>query len=118
MLTLTLTLTLNLNLTHVPIAITITITTTIFMVFSCILADTLGSVGVIISSLLIYFFDLTIFDALCSVFIAFLIFFTVYPLIQSTSKILLQETPSHIVSSLRSDFIECFVVCLWSDWLS
>ena len=72
-------------------------------IFLHILADTLGSVGVIISSLLIYFFDLTIFDALCSVFIAILIFLTVYPLIKSTSKILLQETPKYVLSSLRND---------------
>merc|ERR1712032_744303 len=65
-------------------------------IFLHILADTLGSVGVIVSSLLIHYFDLTIADALCSVFIALLIFLTVYPLIQSTSKILLQETPSHV----------------------
>eukprot|EP01083_Nonionella_stella_P078667 215378_1 len=72
-------------------------------IFLHILADTLGSVGVIISSLLIYFFDLTIFDALCSVFIAILIFATVYPLIQSTSKILLQQTPPYVLPSLCND---------------
>merc|ERR1712228_924367 len=62
-----------------------------------------GSVGVIVSSLLIFYFDLFIFDALCSVFIAFLIFLTVYPLIQSTSKVLLQETPNYVLSALKND---------------
>jgi zinc transporter 5/7 len=42
-------------------------------VFLHILADTLGSVGVIISSLLIRFFDWHIADPICSVIIALLI---------------------------------------------
>jgi len=72
-------------------------------IFLHILADTLGSVGVIVSSLLIHFFGLTISDALCSVFIAVLIFMTVYPLIKSTSKLLLQETPPHVLACLRNE---------------
>lgn len=42
-------------------------------VFLHILADTLGSVGVIISSLLIYYFGWMIADPLCSMFIAVLV---------------------------------------------
>lgn len=42
-------------------------------VFLHILADTLGSVGVIISSLLIYYFGWMIADPVCSMFIAVLI---------------------------------------------
>ena len=42
-------------------------------IFLHILADTLGSVGVIISSTLIYLFDWMIADPLCSMFIAVLI---------------------------------------------
>ena len=42
-------------------------------VFLHILADTLGSVGVIISSGLIYFFGWMIADPICSMFIATLI---------------------------------------------
>merc|ERR1712228_702061 len=49
-------------------------------IFLHILADTLGSVGVIVSSLLIF-----------------------YPLIQSTSKVLLQETPNYVLSALKND---------------
>merc|ERR1712129_534263 len=62
-----------------------------------------GSVGVIVSSLLIYYFNLFISDAICSVFIALLIFLTVYPLLQSTSKVLLHQTPSFILSALKND---------------
>jgi zinc transporter 5/7 len=42
-------------------------------VFLHILADTLGSVGVMISSALIYYFDWMIADPVCSLFIAVLI---------------------------------------------
>lgn len=42
-------------------------------VFLHILADTLGSVGVIISSILIYYFNWMIADPICSMFIATLI---------------------------------------------
>jgi cation diffusion facilitator family transporter len=73
-------------------------------IFLHVLADTLGSVGVIISSLLIYFFDLPIFDAICSLFIAILIFVAVYPLITSTTKILLLQTPLKCSNALRMQF--------------
>lgn len=68
------------------------------------LADTLGSVSVIISSLLIYFFDLAIFDAICSLFIAILIFVVVHPLLTSTSKILLLQTPVKCSNVLHTNF--------------
>ena len=42
-------------------------------IFLHILADTLGSVGVIISSTLIYLFDWMLADPICSMFIAVLI---------------------------------------------
>ena len=46
---------------------------TIAGIFLHILADTLGSVGVIISSTLIYLFDWMLADPICSMFIAVLI---------------------------------------------
>ena len=58
------------------------------------LADTLGSVGVIISSLLIEYLDWKIADPICSMCIAIMIFLSVVPLVRSTGSILLLETPS------------------------
>ena len=72
-------------------------------IFLHVLADTLGSVGVIVSSIIIHFFQLFIFDALCSVFISLLIFMAVYPLITNTSKILLEQTPNHVINALKTD---------------
>ena len=47
-----------------------------------ILADALGSVGVIISSILIKYYDLQIADPICSSVISVLIFASVVPLIK------------------------------------
>ena len=44
-----------------------------FQVFLHILADTLGSVGVIVSAILMYLFDWMIADPICSIFIALLV---------------------------------------------
>ncbi len=62
-------------------------------VFLHVLADTLGSVGVIVSSLLIENFGWNIADPLCSLFIAAMIFVSVVPLVIETSLILLLRTP-------------------------
>merc|ERR1711879_201872 len=62
------------------------------------LADTLGSVGVIVSSLLIHYFGWTWTDAVCSIFISLLIFVTVIPLVTETGYILLQRTPPELAS--------------------
>nr|KAI8754156.1 zinc transporter 7-like [Biomphalaria glabrata] len=62
-------------------------------VFLHILADTLGSVGVIISSALIYQFGWMIADPVCSMFIAALIGISVLPLLRDSVGILMQRTP-------------------------
>ncbi|XP_048738334.1 proton-coupled zinc antiporter SLC30A5-like isoform X2 [Ostrea edulis] len=62
-------------------------------VFLHVLADTLGSVGVIISSLLIENFGWNIADPICSLFIATMILLSVLPLLRETSLILLLRTP-------------------------
>ncbi|XP_052828047.1 proton-coupled zinc antiporter SLC30A5 [Octopus bimaculoides] len=62
-------------------------------VFLHVLADTLGSVGVIVSSILIENFGWNVADPICSVFIAALILLSVFPLLKETSYILLQRTP-------------------------
>lgn len=57
-------------------------------VFLHVMADTLGSVGVIISTLLIQFYGWTGFDPIASLFIAVLIAASVIPLVLDTGRIL------------------------------
>ncbi|EFI27377.1 hypothetical protein CC1G_14848 [Coprinopsis cinerea okayama7 len=57
-------------------------------VFLHVMADTLGSVGVIISTLLIQWYGWTGFDPIASLFIAILIAASVFPLVIDTGKIL------------------------------
>ena len=63
-------------------------------VFLHILADTLGSVGVIISAILMQWFGWLIADTICSMFIAVLIAISVVPLIKETAVILMQRQPT------------------------
>lgn len=60
----------------------------IYGVFLHILADALGSVGVIISSIFVKYYDIYIADAICSFIISLLILGSVVPLIQMSSKTL------------------------------
>ncbi|GAA5914613.1 hypothetical protein JCM6882_001217 [Rhodosporidiobolus microsporus] len=60
-------------------------------VFLHVMADTLGSVGVIISTLLINRYGWTGFDPLASIFIAVLIFASVVPLIVDSGKLLVLD---------------------------
>lgn len=62
-------------------------------VFLHILADTLGSVGVIISSVLMYLFGWLIADPICSMFIAILIALSVLSLIRESIMVLMQRQP-------------------------
>lgn len=62
-------------------------------VYLHIIADTLGSVSVIVSSLLIQFFGWTIADPICSFGMSVLIFVSVIPLIKGSATTLLQCTP-------------------------
>ena len=65
----------------------------ILAIYLHILADTLGSVGVIISSLLIQVWGFTSADAICSIVISLLIIGSTGPLLTSTLHILLTRTP-------------------------
>lgn len=58
-----------------------------------IIADTLGSVGVMISAILMNQFGWLIADPICSIFIAILISISVYPLLRDSTYILLQRIP-------------------------
>ncbi|XP_067838738.1 proton-coupled zinc antiporter SLC30A5 [Heptranchias perlo] len=71
-------------------------------VFLHVLADTLGSVGVIISSLLIRQFGWLIADPICSLFIAVLIFLSVIPLMKDACQLLLLRTPPEHEKQLSS----------------
>jgi len=62
-------------------------------VFLHLLADTLGSVGVIISSFIIQMWGWTLADPICSFCIAVLIFLSTIPLLKGAARTLLQCTP-------------------------
>ena len=64
-----------------------------FAIYLHIMADALGSVGVIISSLLVKYKGWTSADAICSIVISVLIIASVLPLIRSTLDVLNQRTP-------------------------
>jgi len=70
-------------------------------VFLHLLADTLGSVGVIISSFIIQMWGWNIADPICSLCIAVLIFLSTIPLIKHSSKTLLQCTPGYFEEPLQ-----------------
>ena len=63
--------------------------------FLHVLADTMGSVSVIISSLLIQQFGWLVADPICSLFIAILILISVVPLLKDSADALLLATPDH-----------------------
>ncbi|XP_071692810.1 uncharacterized protein [Rutidosis leptorrhynchoides] len=62
-------------------------------IFLHVLADTLGSVGVVISTLLIKYKGWLIADPACSIFISILIVSSVIPLLKNSAEILLQRVP-------------------------
>jgi Co/Zn/Cd efflux system component len=64
--------------------------------------ETLGSVGVIISSLLIQNFGWYIADPLCSICIAVMIFLSVIPLLKHSSSLLLLRTPTNKEAQFKS----------------
>lgn len=64
------------------------------------MADTMGSVGVIVSSVLIEQFGWYIADPICSIFIAVLIFVSVLPLLKNSAVVLLLRTPVKVQEAL------------------
>ena len=70
--------------------------------FLHVLADTLGSVGVIISTILIENFGWNIADPICSMFIATMILLSVLPLLKETAQILLLRTPTDMEEDIIS----------------
>ena len=66
-----------------------------------ILADTLGSVAVVISTILIHFYGWAGFDPVASVIIAVLIFASAIPLVKSSARTLLLTIPEDTEFDLR-----------------
>jgi zinc transporter 5/7 len=73
-------------------------------VFLHILADTLGSVGVIVSAILMNQFGWMIADPICSMFIALLIGVSVLPLLRDSIGVLMQRTPKELDAALPGCF--------------
>lgn len=73
-------------------------------VFLHVLADTMGSVGVIVSSLLIENFGWYIADPICSMMIATLIFMSVIPLLKNSAYVLLLRVPPKALKELTTGF--------------
>lgn len=71
-------------------------------IFLHILADTLGSVGVVVSTLLIKFFNWEGFDPIASIIIAVLIFGSAVPLVQLTASTLLLKLDTNKETKLRA----------------
>jgi solute carrier family 30 (zinc transporter), member 5/7 len=70
-------------------------------VFLHVLADTLGSLGVIISSLLIKLYGWNLADPIASLFISVLILLSVVPLIKATAWTLLSRVPPEHEDAFR-----------------
>lgn len=70
--------------------------------FLHILADTLGSVGVICSSICVEYLDWKAADPICSLFIAIMILMSVFPLLKSSAYILIQRSPEVLDNVLPS----------------
>ena len=77
--------------------------------FLHVLADTMGSVAVIISALLIRSFGWHWADPLCSLFLSILIFATIVPVLRDSAYILLQRCPPTVEAQLPTAFQK---VCL------
>ena len=70
-------------------------------IFLHVLADTLGSVAVVISTILIHFYGWSGFDPLASCFIAIAIFASAIPLVTSSARTLLLTVPADTEYDLR-----------------
>lgn len=91
-------------------------------VFLHVLADTLGSVFVIISTLLIQWFGWTWVDPLCSLILSVLILGSATPLLKGSASVLLQSVPEEFQDEIDhlhddvsfSNLFPCLFSCLKS----
>lgn len=70
-------------------------------IFLHVLADTLGSVGVVVSTLLIKYKGWLLSDPACSIFISVLIVASVVPLLHGSAEIILQRLPRPMEAAVR-----------------
>ncbi|KAL2523385.1 Cation efflux family protein [Forsythia ovata] len=70
-------------------------------IFLHVLADTMGSVGVVFSTLLIQYKGWLVADPACSIFISALIVSSVIPLLRNSAEILLQRVPRAYEQDLK-----------------
>lgn len=61
-----------------------------------VFSDTLGSIGVVISGILIYFFDWRMADPIASILISMLVAYSATVLILKTVRVLMEHTPEHL----------------------
>ncbi len=61
-----------------------------------IIGDTLSSVGIVLGSILIIFFNLNVVDALLSILIGAIIFYNALRLVKDAIDVLMEAAPSHI----------------------
>ncbi|XVE83884.1 hypothetical protein DITRI_Ditri16bG0124000 [Diplodiscus trichospermus] len=83
-------------------------------IFLHVLADTMGSVGVVVSTLLIKYKGWLVADPACSIFISVLIISSVIPLLRNSAEILLQRVPRGQEQGLKkaiSDVMKMKGVC-------
>jgi solute carrier family 30 (zinc transporter), member 5/7 len=75
-------------------------------IFLHVLADALGSLGVIVSTLMIQFWGWYLADPIASLIISILILLSVVSLIQSTANVLLSRVPEGMEITLRDAVIQ------------
>lgn len=61
-----------------------------------ILMDTFGSIGVVLSGIMVWFFDLAIFDPIASIAVSLLVIYSAWSLIKETVAVLMEAAPGHI----------------------
>lgn len=88
--------------------------------FLHVLADTLGSVFVIISTLFIQYFHWKWVDPLCSLILSMLIVSSVYPLLLASMATLMQGIPPEVDEDLEDALDEVISVidCLLFDLMT
>ena len=77
-------------------------------VFLHVLADTLGSISVIVSSVCIKSFGWYVADPICCFVISFLILASVLPLLKDTVKLLMLGTDGHLSTAIYSDLSQAY----------
>ena len=77
-------------------------------VFLHVLADTLGSISVIVSSVCIQCFGWYVADPICCFVISFLILASVLPLLKDTIKLLMLGSDGHLSTAIYTDLEKAY----------